>query len=115
MEPASFFSALANTIRLRAVVLLGSEGELCVCELTHALGLSQPAVSRHLALLRRAGMVASRREGQWVHYRLEPGLERWQRELLEGTCEALAAEAPFATDLARLREMPDRPGARCHA
>ena len=52
----SLFSALAHEIRLRSLLLLQAEGELCVCELTHTLGLSQPMISRHLALLREAGL-----------------------------------------------------------
>ena len=66
------FALLADPTRLRCVVLLQREGELCVCELVHALDLPQPKVSRHLALLREAGVVEDRRAGQWVHYRLHP-------------------------------------------
>jgi ArsR family transcriptional regulator len=63
------FKALADGTRLRILGLL-LPGEVCVCNLHESLGLPQPTVSRHLAYLRRAGLVTARREGLWVHYRL---------------------------------------------
>src|SRR5437867_5757162 len=65
------FKALGDETRLRMVALL-AYGELCVCHLEEALGLSQPNVSRQLAILRSAGIVEDRREGNWVYYRLLP-------------------------------------------
>ncbi|RME32522.1 MAG: ArsR family transcriptional regulator [Gammaproteobacteria bacterium] len=115
MDATRFFSILGHPVRLRALVLLQREGELCVCELTHALGLLQPVVSRHLALLREAGLVDAHREGQWMHYRLAPGLPSWQREVLEQTATALGGQEPYVSDAALLGEMPNRPGSRCCA
>jgi ArsR family transcriptional regulator len=66
-----FFKALADETRLRIITLL-SYGELCVCHLEEALQLSQPNISRHLAILRMAGVVEARREGSWVYYALAP-------------------------------------------
>ena len=66
LDANTFFSALANDIRLRCLVLMQLQGELCVCELTHTLDLSQPMISRHLALLRETGLVQTRRAGQWM-------------------------------------------------
>src|ERR687892_1591378 len=63
-----FFRALADGTRLRLLNLLG-EDEVCVCFLVEALKLSQPKISRHLAYLRRAGIVLTRRDGKWMHYR----------------------------------------------
>ena len=69
-----FFRALADATRLRLLNLMG-DNEVCVCFFVAVLGISQPKISRHLAYLRRAGMVAARREGKWMHYRIvEPGL-----------------------------------------
>jgi ArsR family transcriptional regulator len=68
---AHLLKALADPTRLRIVTLL-SQGELCVCHIQDALSLSQSNVSRHLRILRLAGIVIDRREGQWVHYRLTP-------------------------------------------
>ena len=63
------FMALADATRLRILgLLLG--GEICVCHIHESLRISQPKASRHLAYLRRVGLVATRREGLWIHYRL---------------------------------------------
>jgi len=111
----AFFSALANEVRLRCLVLLQHQGELCVCELTHALELSQPMVSRHLALLRDGGLVADRREGQWIYYQINPALPDWMHEVLEITAQANARRAPFVADKRSLGGMPNRPGSACCA
>jgi len=67
---AALFKTLSEPVRLRIVYLLLKSGELCVCDLVETLGLSQSVVSRHLAYLRNNGLVATRREGVWVHYRI---------------------------------------------
>lgn len=110
-----FFSALSNEIRLRCLLLLQHEGELCVCELTHALNAAQPKISRHLAHLREWGIVSDRRDGLWIHYRLHPKLPDWAAGVLSSTAAALAAETPYADDLASLQAMPNRPGSACCA
>lgn len=66
---SKLFRALGDETRLRVVALL-AHGELCVCHLQEALHLSQPSVSRHLGVLRAAGVVEARRKGTWVYYRL---------------------------------------------
>ncbi|PYS82515.1 MAG: ArsR family transcriptional regulator [Acidobacteria bacterium] len=63
------FRALADRTRLRLLNLMGA-GEVCVCFFVEVLGTNQPKISRHLAYLRRAGVVAARREGKWMHYRV---------------------------------------------
>jgi ArsR family transcriptional regulator len=68
-EMELLFRALADPTRLRLLNLMG-DGEICVCYLVEALNLSQPKISRHLAYLRRAGVVVTRREGKWMHYRV---------------------------------------------
>lgn len=72
------FKALADQTRLRILGLLGA-GEICVCDIHSSLGLPQPTVSRHLAYLRKSGLVEWRKEGLWVHYRLatlnEPAIQ----------------------------------------
>lgn len=67
---AALFKTLSEPVRLRIVYLLLERGELCVCDLVETLGLSQSVVSRHLAYLRNNGLVSTRREGVWVHYRI---------------------------------------------
>ncbi|GAB4508583.1 MAG: metalloregulator ArsR/SmtB family transcription factor [Sulfuricaulis sp.] len=109
----NFFPALADPTRLRCLLLLAAEDELCVCELTHALGESQPKISRHLAMLRETGIVSDRREGLWVHYRLNPELPSWAREILSTASKASTTTKPFAQDRKRLRGAPNRPPVRC--
>jgi len=65
----TLFKALADRTRLRILSLLLS-GEVCVCDIYSSLGIAQPKASRHLAYLRRAGLVSARKEGLWVHYKL---------------------------------------------
>ena len=69
-----FFRALADYTRLRLINLMGDD-ELCVCFFVEVLKTNQPKISRHLAYLRRAGVVEARREGKWMHYRLVEPLD----------------------------------------
>ncbi|MAT64128.1 MAG: transcriptional regulator [Gammaproteobacteria bacterium] len=114
-DPDTFFAALAHPLRLRALLLLQGEGELCVCELTHALDVSQPMISRHLAQLRQAGVVSDRRRGQWVYYRLHEHLPDWARQVLAATLSGVAGQVPYADDSAALANMPNRPATACCA
>lgn len=68
-DTEKFFTALSDNTRLRLLNLMG-EDEVCVCFFVEILGANQPKISRHLAYLRKAGLVASRREGKWMHYRI---------------------------------------------
>ncbi len=78
---AQLFRALSEPLRLRILNLLLNRSELCVCDLVTALDAPQSLVSRHLAYLRRAGLVLARREGVWMHYRLDDS-KPLARELL---------------------------------
>jgi ArsR family transcriptional regulator len=109
MEPEQLFSGLSDTTRLRALMLIQSEGEVCVCELTFALEESQPKISRHLALLRDAGILTPRREGTWMHYSLHPDLPGWAKRSIEQLHQQLEGLDRFAADRARLQKMTDRP------
>lgn len=111
----TLFSALAHPLRLRALLLLQQEGELCVCELTHVLAVSQPMISRHLAQLRQTGLVSDRRQGLWVYYRLHADLPEWAQQVLAVTAEGVAGQTPYADDRASLAAMPNRPGRACCA
>lgn len=113
MEADHFFKALCDPTRLRMLVLLSCEGELCVCELTHALVEIQPKISRHLAQLREIGAVVDRRQGQWIYYRLNPKLPEWARAVLSETTGGIAEQAPFNRDHHALSRMPNRPGSAC--
>ena len=115
MTADDLFRALADPTRLRLLLLLADQGELCVCELTHALAEFQPKISRHLAMLREAGIVLDRREGLWIHYRISPDLPVWAREILTTASQANATAKPFTQDRKRLRGAPTRPPVRCCA
>ena len=84
-SPLLFYKCLADETRLKCLMLLQSEGELCVCELIEATGESQPKVSRHLAQLRQCGLLIDRRQGQWVYYSIDPNLPGWVKKVLAET------------------------------
>ncbi|MDT8878553.1 metalloregulator ArsR/SmtB family transcription factor [Halomonas saccharevitans] len=107
MQPLDLFKCLSDETRLTLVALIYREGELCVCELTHALALSQPKVSRHLAQLRHCGLLGDRREGQWVYYGLEASLPGWVKTILEAAAGEQGTR--LAAPLARLAAMGNRP------
>ena len=113
IQAEQFFKILSDPTRLRALVLLAREGELCVCELTHALDEIQPKISRHLALLREAGVVLDRRQGQWIFYRLHPDLPVWAGEVLEATATGVAKQPAIVASRKALGRMPNRPGKAC--
>ncbi|MAM00178.1 MAG: transcriptional regulator [Alteromonadaceae bacterium] len=114
MSADKFFKCLADETRLRCLALLHSRDALCVCDLTEALGTSQPKISRHLAQLRACDLVSDHREGQWVFYRLHPDLAPWQLNVLNSTHAALASELTFREDLRRLEAAEYRkPATRC--
>ena len=112
LEPPQLFHLLADETRLRCVLLCNVEGELCVCELVHALGLIQPKVSRHLGTLRDAGVLVDRRAGQWIYYRVNPGLPAWARNVIAAAAAAAPARKLVSRDRAALGTMANRPDAR---
>ena len=109
MSPAQFFKCLSDETRLRCVALLQKQGKLCVCELTAALDLSQPKISRHLALLRQCGLLLDSREGQWVYYQINTKLPDWAFPILANALTAVEITGQFQNDLQRLRNMEGRP------
>ncbi|QHF45053.1 transcriptional regulator [Pseudomonas sp. S35] len=107
LSPPAVFKCLADPTRARLTLLILREGELCVCELIHALDDSQPKISRHLAQLRSGGLLLDRRQGQWIYYRINPALPDWVTHVLDIT---LQANQPWLQqDALRLRAMGDRP------
>lgn len=106
-DPIQFFKCLADDTRLKALLLITQQQELCVCELVAALSLSQPKVSRHLAQLRKCELLIDRRQGQWVFYRLNDALPLWAIEIIEKT--ALNNKAFLNDSLNALNQMGDRP------
>ena len=97
------FKALGDTTRLRIAHLLDGRREVCVCHVHEALGLSQPKVSRHLAQLRRAGLVDTRRQGKWIYYSLSAaGMSPLVQRILAATTESLSGTSSCAADRRRL-------------
>jgi ArsR family transcriptional regulator len=96
-----FFQALADNTRLRLLNLMGDR-EICVCYLVEILGQGQPKISRHLAYLRRAGMVAARRDGKWMHYRIVTPPNAGAAQVLRQTLAWLKEERSMQADRMRL-------------
>ncbi len=97
------FRALGDETRVRIVALL-AHGELCVCHIEKALELSQPNVSRHLGILRMAGVVDARRDGMWVYYRLAEQEHAVVEQLLATLTRTFGAEKAIRADHAKLRK-----------
>ncbi|WP_416365123.1 metalloregulator ArsR/SmtB family transcription factor [Pseudomonas sp. NFX183] len=107
LSPPELFKCLADATRVRLMLLILREGELCVCELIHALCDSQPKISRHLAQLRSGGLLLDRRQGQWIYYRINSALPDWVTQVLDTT---LQANQPWLqNDAQRLDAMGNRP------
>jgi ArsR family transcriptional regulator len=98
-----FFQALGDTTRLRLLNLMGDE-ELCVCTFVQILAQSQPKISRHLAYLRRAGIIEGRREGKWMHYRVVPPIDEGAAKLLRKTLKWLQDDRLMQSDRTRLNK-----------
>ena len=102
VRPVSqLLKAIADETRLRIVALL-AHGELCVCHLEDAVGLSQPNASRQLGILRNAGVVEHRKEGSWVYYRLARQTDAHRRKLLQSVVEGFPDRARLRRDVERL-------------
>ena len=100
---ALFFAALSDPTRLRLLKLMNHK-EICVCYLQEVLKTNQPKISRHLAYLRKAGLVEARRDGKWSHYRLKK-LDKNLGEILSQTLARLDYEAQIRKDLERLKQV----------
>ncbi len=96
-----FFQALGDNTRLRLLNLMG-EQEICVCYLVEILAQSQPKISRHLAYLRRAGIVAARREGKWMHYRIVMPPNIGAAQVLRQTLAWMGEDRKMLADRTRL-------------
>lgn len=102
----ALFKALADDTRLRILALLQS-GEICVCDIHGSLDLPQPTVSRHLASLRRAGLVEGRKDGLWVHYRLARLPDPVMQTVVDAVSHALGHIDSGAKDRRRLLQMTE--------
>lgn len=98
-----FFAALADRTRLRLLNLLCG-GEVCVCFFAGTLATNNPKISRHLAYLKRAGLVTARRDGKWVHYSLRPPENKQAAEVLAATLRMFEHDPEMIADRERLNE-----------
>lgn len=99
----SLLRALSERVRLRILNLIG-DTELCVCFFVQALQLPQPTISRHLAYLRREGVVSARREGLWMHYRVVTPEDPNVAKVLHSTLEWCAGQSEMKRDRQRLNK-----------
>jgi ArsR family transcriptional regulator, arsenate/arsenite/antimonite-responsive transcriptional repressor len=102
--PAQLFKTLSDPTRLRLLNLLAC-GETCVCELTGTLRVVQPKVSRHLARLKRAGLVEARRDGKWMHYRWARHGDLLVRHVLLGLCQWTANDEKMKSERRRRNQV----------
>ena len=98
------FKALADRTRLRLINLMGDD-EICVCFLVEVLKTNQPKISRHLAYLRRAGVVAARREGKWMHYRIVEPEDPHSAQIFREVRAMLTNDPATQRDRARLTKI----------
>ena len=98
------FKALADRTRLRLLNLMAA-GEVCVCFFVEVLGESQPKISRHLAYLRRAGVVAARREGKWMHYRISTPADPHAARVFAEVLTWLGEDGSMQKDRARMENI----------
>ena len=101
---AFLFKALADHTRLRLINLIGDD-EVCVCFFVEVLKINQPKISRHLAYLRRAGVVSARREGKWIHYRLVEPPDPHAANIFREVRAALPSDPAMKSDRARLEKI----------
>lgn len=105
ITPDALFSLLSDDTRLRCLLLLRKEGELCVCEINQIIGGNQPKISRHLALMRASGLVSDERRGQWVYYSLNSSLPSWAKKITEAILENLMKEEPYHSDIKKIQSL----------
>jgi len=112
-DPVLFFRALADRTRLRLLNLIGNR-EVCVCFFVEILGTNQPKISRHLAYLRRAGIVEARREGKWMHYHIPEPVDATVKSFLKGVRTWLDEDEAMKKERIRLDNICSAPKPPAH-
>ncbi|MES0340814.1 MAG: metalloregulator ArsR/SmtB family transcription factor [Candidatus Humimicrobiaceae bacterium] len=102
-EMEKIIKALADKNRLRIIYLLNGKRDICVCEITDIIGLSQPTISSHLRLLENAGLVESNKDGLWVNYNINSQAELFSRRSIEMICNDLKKDKQAISDLKKLK------------
>ena len=110
-----FFKVMADDTRLKIILMLMCESELCVCELTHALELSQPKISRHIALLKKQQLLSERKSGRWVYYSMAKPLSQWKQAVIKSCFEEnLSVIDECLKNLAMMGDRPERAQQCCN-
>lgn len=107
-KPVNVFAALSDPLRLRSLALIEAFDGACVCQLMYALEVPQSKISKHLAVLRSAGLVVPHRVAQWVLYRVAP-LNGWERDAVGVAIASVVAEPVHRADRSRFAAAPDGP------
>ncbi len=106
-EPTGLFATLADTTRLRLLMLLSHAPSLCVCHLVETLNEPQPKLSKHLGILREMGLVSDERKAQWVHYSLKSDVPDWVEAVIKAAFAGAGGQQPFIDDANRLKSRLD--------
>lgn len=101
----SLFKACADETRLRILLLLKGSRELCVCDIMDVIGHAQPKISRHLAYLRRSGLVGTRRQGTWIYYFLHAPRGAFHKKLIDCLDHCFQGVKPVLTDRKKLKKV----------
>jgi ArsR family transcriptional regulator len=101
LEPHHLTTSLADITRLRIVALLHLKGEVCVCAIVAALEIPQPKASKHLAILRSNGIIRPRRQGQWIHYKINPEIPAWANHVIDHLTSGCVTRSPYQEDSER--------------
>lgn len=105
ITPEELTKALSDPTRLRILILLTQQvDELCVCQLTEALDMIQPKISRHLAVLREKEILQDERKGQWIFYSLHPQLPEWCQQTIAALALGSINLQPYKTDLKKIQQ-----------
>ena len=113
MQLSQLTKTLSDETRLRILMLLTKSEELCVCQFTQILDLSQPKVSRHLGVLREVGLLQDRKSGLWVYYRLHKDLPDWVLTTLSTLQVAATNQEPYKNDTVLLKKASTEVSANC--
>lgn len=103
-----FFKACADQTRLRILNLLATQGEVCVGQLVEVLGTNQPKISRHLAYLKRAGLIQVRRDGLWMYYRISESLVDHAAQILSSLLNCCREIKSLQKDVTLIEKFSDR-------
>jgi len=105
ISPTELFTLLSDETRLRCIILLSKEKEICVCEFSYVLDSIQPKISRHLAYLRKSGLVLDERREQWVYYKLNHDLTKWAQQILVNVLKELKDDEPYRSDFEKINAL----------